>query len=79
MFRFHDFSIEVCLVHGPKEDLNSKIAEFPCELDLIIPKSALGAIESDDHYIPEEGDLGEQDIGLACFHAIGTFTIGSHC
>ena len=79
MFRFHDFSIEVCLVHSPKEDLNSKIAEFPCELNLIIPKSAFGAIKSDDHYIPEEGDLGEQDIGLACFHAIGTFTIGSHC
>ena len=78
MFRFDNLPIEICLIHGPKQYLNSEIAKFPCELHLIIPESAFRTIKPDDHYIPKEGYLGKQYISLTSLHAIRTFAISSH-
>ena len=79
MLRFHNFSIEIRLVHGSKQYLNSEIAKPACKLHLIIPKSAFRTFEANDHYFPKEGYLREQYIRLTSLHAIRTLTLSSHC
>lgn len=79
MLRFHNFSIEIRLVHSSKQYLNSEIAKPACKLDFIIPKSAFRTFEANDHYFPKEGYLREKYIRLTSLHAIRTLTLSSHC
>lgn len=71
MFGLDEFSVEILLFENAEENLDSEVGEFSCELHLVVSEAALGALEGADHEFPEEGDLGEHDVGGAVLLAVG--------